>query len=294
MKINFLIVTLLTTTIACNNTVKEKLIDNPKEQPTTEEQIKLPNIFDVTNFSLTMNKEFTELYTTQIDEHGDMSIMWTKKINNQWSSFEPIPFSKHEYNDIDPFLSRDGKKLYFISNRENGMFEGDNAIWVANRENEGWSEPELLSETINFEGNEGFPSVANNGNIYFPMVIDGNRDIFMSRYENDKYTAPVNLGDSINTEVSDSNPAIAGDESIMIFYSAREGGYGESDLYMSRKVNGVWTSAINLGESVNSKHVEFCPYITHDKKHLFYTRWNRESNVRFMMQVRLDSLLAYR
>ena len=278
--------------IACTTKTEKVATSDENEPSIVAQDFKLPNIFNVNNFSITMNEEFTELYTTSTDEHGDMSILWSKKTDDQWSEFVPIPFSQHEFNDIDPFLSRDGEKLYFISNRDNGMFEDDNAIWVSSRNDIGWGDPELLSENINFEGNEGFPSVASNGNIYFPMKIDGNRDIFISKFENGEYKEPINLGEAINSDASDSNPAISEDESILVYYSAKEGGYGESDLYLSKKEDGEWASAINLGESVNSKYVEYCPYITHDNKYLFYTRWNRESNIRFMMQVNLDSLLS--
>ena len=287
MKIKLVVVIVTLALGSCSTKTQQK--ESPGNA--SEEHLKLPAIFEVNNFSISMNEEFTELYTTSVDAHGDMTILWAQKKNELWGLLKPISFSDHEYNDIDPFLSRDGQKLYFISNRPNEMFENDDAIWVSSREQDGWGTPKLLSKNLNFEGNEGFPSVANNGNIYFPMVINDNRDIYVSHLINDEYQTPVPLSDAINSTAADSNPAISGDEQFLVFYSAREGGFGETDLYFSRKENNKWTPAINLGEEVNSKHIEYCPYITHDNKHLLFTRWNRENNIRYLVQFRLDTFI---
>ncbi len=71
-----------------------------------------------------------------------------------------------------------------------------------------------------------------------------------------------NAGAEINSKYSDYGPVISADESIMLFTSRREGTTGGAidpgineymeDIYISQKLNGKWTKAINLGAPVNT------------------------------------------
>jgi outer membrane protein OmpA-like peptidoglycan-associated protein/Tol biopolymer transport system component len=69
-----------------------------------------------------------------------------------------------------------------------------------------------------------------------------------------------NVGKEINTDYPDYAPVISTDEAIMIFTTRRPdteemapiGGYFE-DLYISRRVDGVWTKAVPIGKPVNVK-----------------------------------------
>jgi hypothetical protein len=40
---------------------------------------------------------------------------------------------------------------------------------------------------------------------------------------------------------------------------------------ISFKKNGVWSKAINMGEKINTKAHELCPFVTNDGKYFFYT-----------------------
>jgi len=52
---------------------------------------------------------------------------------------------------------------------------------------------------------------------------------------------------------------VSPDGKTLYFMSKRPGGYGESDIYVSRKQpNGEWTKAENLGPNVNSKYFDHC------------------------------------
>ena len=47
---------------------------------------------------------------------------------------------------------------------------------------------------------------------------------------------------------------------------------GRGDLYISFKnTDGTWTESVNMGEKVNTKKHELCPFVSHDGKYLFYT-----------------------
>ena len=66
---------------------------------------------------------------------------------------------------------------------------------------------------------------------------------------------------------------VAPDESYLIVSSGRPGGFGQGDLYISfRDEDGDWRQPVNLGESINSEQVDFCPMVTPDGKYLFFSR----------------------
>lgn len=93
-----------------------------------------------------------KLYTAQLQDGG-------------WASVEELPFNSDEYSTGHPSLSRDGSLLYFASDRPGG--QGGTDLYVVRWQNGRWSEPTNLGPRINTAGNEMFPFVDENGNLYF-------------------------------------------------------------------------------------------------------------------------------
>ena len=59
----------------------------------------------------------------------------------------------------------------------------------------------------------------------------------------------------------------------MIYCAERPDGYGKGDLYISFKdANGQWTKSKTMGNTINTKGYEFCPFVTADGKYLFFSR----------------------
>ncbi len=71
-----------------------------------------------------------------------------------------------------------------------------------------------------------------------------------------------NVGADVNSQFPDYGPVISADESVMLFTSRRTGSTGEKideeinefyeDIYMSTRVNGKWTKAVNMGSPINT------------------------------------------
>ena len=232
----------------------------------------------------TMNTEETEAYFSLQSMARELSvIMKMEKKNGIWQ--EPVISSfSGEYTDLEPFLSPDNLKLFFVSNRpvsKDSTNTKDMDIWFVERSatDQSWSEPKNLGAPINSEGDEFYPSVASNGNLYFTLIkpeLESADDIFVSRWENGSYTEPTILGDGINTNGAEYNAFIAPDESYLIFGGwRRPDGLGSGDMYISRNSNGEWSAAENLGDGINSKYMEFCPFVLNET--LYFT--SRRSSV---------------
>jgi outer membrane protein OmpA-like peptidoglycan-associated protein/tetratricopeptide (TPR) repeat protein len=69
-------------------------------------------------------------------------------------------------------------------------------------------------------------------------------------------------------EYSTGHPALSADEKLLFFASDMPGGFGGTDIYVSRYDGGTWSAPINLGITVNSKGNEMFPFA--DKKGNLY------------------------
>ena len=232
----------------------------------------------------TMDKDETEAYFTLQSPSRELSvIMKIENKNGKWEAPEISSFSGR-YSDLEPFLSPDNLKLYFVSNRpvsKDSTNTKDMDIWYVERttKTDTWSEPKNIGAPVNTEGDEFYPSVASNGNLYFTTIkkeLESADDIFISTWENGTYTEPMILGEGVNTKGAEYNAFIAPDESYIIFGGwRRPGALGSGDMYISKNINSKWSSAENLGDKVNSKYMEFCPFVTNGT--LYFT--SRRSSV---------------
>lgn len=269
------IILLIVSLVSCkeHNTLTET-----QEQPPTKVETKegvqpfAEHIFSqFTNVrDFTMSTDETEAYFSLQSPARELSvIMKLEKVNNEWQEPKISSFSGR-YTDLEPFLSPDNLKLFFVSNRPvstDSTNTKDMDIWYVERENKSsnWSEPKNIGAPVNTEDDEFYPAVAANGNLYFTTIkkeLESADDIFMSKWENNTYANPIILGEGVNTKGAEYNAFIAPDESYIIFGAwRRPDALGSGDMYISKNIDGEWTMAENLGETINSKHMEFCPFV---------------------------------
>ncbi|MFD2571742.1 OmpA family protein [Spirosoma soli] len=73
-----------------------------------------------------------------------------------------------------------------------------------------------------------------------------------------------------NDEYSSGHPALSKDDQLLYFSSDRPGGYGGTDIYVSRWSNGKWGEPVNLGKEVNTKGNELFPFVD-EKGNLYFS-----------------------
>lgn len=206
------------------------------------------------------------------------TIMVSTRVGMVWSAPEVAPFSG-KWLDTDPFVSPDGRRLYFVSNRP---MDGDSAsppsptfnIWYVERAKGGnWLQPINVGSPINGHGSVWFPAVTRDGTLYFHAHGrdggKGSSDIFYARWAGDHYADPVPV--DFNTAASEQEPYVSPDESYMIFVSDRKGGFGGGDLYISFRSGQHWSAPVNLGQAVNSSATDMAPSVSPDGTRLYFT-----------------------
>lgn len=203
------------------------------------------------------------------------TIVVSRYRGGRWEAPEVVPWSG-QYRDADPFVTADGRRMYFISDRPvDGKAKEDLDIWVVERQSEKWGEPKHLDAPVNSEGNEWFPTEAADGTLYFGSDRAGGvgkTDLYRCRRTESGYAAAENLGPKVNSAFDEFEPLINADQSMLIFMaSGRPEGKGSGDLYISKFVDGEWQQAQNLGEPINSRALEISPKISPDGRWFFFT-----------------------
>ena len=154
-------------------------------------------------------------------------------------------------------LSADLQSLYYAADyAEQGYGRYD--IYKVQRTTWGWSKPTNLGQRINSDYWDSAPSIAPDGNsIYFASNRPdgfGGIDIYVS-YKNEKgyWEEAINLGPTVNTKGDDQTPFIHADNQSLYFSSNGHPGFGGADFYVTRKkLDGSWTTPINLGYPINT------------------------------------------
>ncbi|WP_335967269.1 hypothetical protein [Galbibacter sp. PAP.153] len=276
------------TCIACKNHIgenpKEKNQDQALIDSTTIDQPVLfaPGIIstgdDESHPTFTSNGD-TLYFIKNTPTFNHWTIVFSAFEEGRWTKPEVAPFSG-QYSDADIAFGQDGNKIFFISNRP--LIEGANPkdntdIWMIHKNGPTWGEPEPLTE-INSPGFEWFPTVTNDGTIYFGSERQegnygpkGTSDLWRSKFIDGRYTEPENLGEMINTPGNDIEGYIAPDESFLIFSSnGHKENQGAYDLYISYNREGNWTKPCNLGSAINSEGWEFGAKLSPDGNYLFF------------------------
>ncbi|MEO1049367.1 MAG: hypothetical protein AAFX87_01995 [Bacteroidota bacterium] len=160
------------------------------------------------------------------------------------------------------------KQYSFHSADRNVLYAKDKYI---ERTDSGWSKIKSLGSPFDDIRIMRLTASLNGTLVFDEATRDGSGILRYSRLVNGKREAPKPLSKEINTGRWTAHPFIAPDESYMIWDSEREGGYGDSDMYISfRQEDGSWGAAINFGDEINTDGEDGGGYVTPDGKYLSY------------------------
>ncbi|HEY5536708.1 MAG TPA: OmpA family protein [Ignavibacteria bacterium] len=204
------------------------------------------------------------LYFTKKRGNDDEAWYSTIDINGKWLSskkMNKLP-GKSDVNAVMS-ITPDGNKILLTGYNE----EKNTRLYFSFKSLNGWSRPEMLN-IINFEKlieNTMFFNVylSNSGKVLI-MSFSKSKDSYLhSLYisflnNNGSWSEPKVLPSPINVNEGKYGnwiPFIASDDVTLYFSSDRNGGYGDCDIYLSRRLDDSWlqwSQPENLGKSINS------------------------------------------
>lgn len=181
--------------------------------------------------------------------------------DGQWTNITMLPFSSDEYSVEHPFLTKDGKQLFFASDMKGTI--GSMDIFVVDILEDGtFSQPRNLGPAINTIHREQFPFITQNGTLYFASdghQGNGNLDIFMSlKLSDTEFDKPLNLGSTINSEMDDFSFILDEEKDKGYFASNRT---GDDNLYTFIREDNKLQYLVE-GEVRDKKSLELLPGAT--------------------------------
>lgn len=162
----------------------------------------------------------------------DVDLYLSRLVNGQWTEPTYLPVNDSLAWDGSPAFSRDGKTLYFASNRAGGA--GGIDLYRTNMDASGrFSKPVNMGKDINTAGDEMFPYVSPDNKLYFASDGHpglGKLDLFVA-VRSQGVISIENLGIPFNTPQDDFGLTFFEDTDSGFFASNREGGKGDDDIY---------------------------------------------------------------
>lgn len=145
------------------------------------------------------------------------------------------------------------------------VYEADgnmsSGLSIAQRAKEGWDFPQKIN-IVNYYNTSKFSEFhlgADGKTIVMTVQRSdsrGGKDLYVSFANPDgTWSEPKNMGDDLNSAATEMSPFLAADGKTLYFSSDGFSGYGNKDMYMSRRLDGSWTrwsQPQNLGPQINS------------------------------------------
>jgi len=193
-----------------------------------------------------------------------------------------------EYNEYGAVISADASVLVFTARQPNstggkidpGLNENFEDIYISYKQPEGeWSKAVNLPKTVNTFDHDAVSAISADAQrmiIYSGLTKAGG--LYESVLTGNNWSKPKNLGPNIDSKYHEPSGCYSPDGNLLYFVSNRPGGFGEHDIYMSKKdKKGRWGAAQNLGNAVNTSFDEVGVFMHPDGKSLYFSSKGHKS-----------------
>ena len=210
--------------------------------------------------AVTFSRDYKTMYYTKYSSRDGVEKIYRAEykgdVNNSgsWSyDREPLSFCSDQYSCSHPALSLDGKLMVFASNQE-GSFGGMD-LYATIFKNGEWSDPVNLGEAVNTYGNELYPYLDRDNNLYFSsdgIQGFGGYDVYVCKYRKNTWERPINLSTPINTASDDVAFTVNRKDGRTAFYTVKDKA-GKRSQYLN---------LVRMNESVPDTILTLTQYFT--------------------------------
>lgn len=163
-----------------------------------------------------------------------LQLFFAELKDGEWINTQAFKLNSAEYSVGHPWLTEDGKTMYFASDMPGG-FGGSDLYRITRNFNGEWGTPENLGNTVNTEGNELFPFYESKSNVLFfasnGRMGLGGLDVFAAPLgSKGSFGNAMNMGAGVNSAQDDFGFILDANQKGYLS-SNRSGGAGGDDLY---------------------------------------------------------------
>lgn len=226
--------------------------------------------------------------------------------------------------EFNAFIPDDESFIVYSTKRDKGVmgnnldFDGykpADVFWAKAKGGE-FDKAKSVGATINTEWVEEITGLSANGEYMF-LAIDNSEaydDVWVSEFNGRQWSKTIPFGPTINTQ--DPELAASSSPDAQTLYFSRQSsaveGFGGLDIYMAKKLpNGHWSTAVNLGPTVNTQYDDSYPQVSADGRTLYfssmghnsmggydvfksewddkYQRWGRADNIGYPLNNTMDN-----
>lgn len=184
-----------------------------------------------------VNKSGDYMIFSASNNKGKLQLYFSVFENGQWTKPALHPVSRSTNSYCHPYLSTNGKTLFFSSDKEGGF--GGMDIYYSNLENLIWSNPKNLGAKVNSASNEVFPSLSNSNQLYFSSKRKnglGNLDIYVFDLNDSAKSEIQLLKAPLNSAFDDFQITFENDQNSGYFSSNRNKTTEDNIYYFSKTI----------------------------------------------------------
>jgi outer membrane protein OmpA-like peptidoglycan-associated protein/tetratricopeptide (TPR) repeat protein len=206
-----------------------------------------------------------------------------KNKDGSWTQARPMEGDINTvWNEGAQNISQDGQWLVFTGCNWPQGFGGCD-LYISYLTPTGWSKAENLGGRVNTDVWDAQPCLSpDKKDLYFASSRPGGyggKDIYVCHLlPSGRWSEPENLGPTINTSGDEQCPFMHADNQTLYFTSNFWPGYGDDDLFYSKKLpGGKWTEPVNLGYPINTIYKDGTLFIAADGKTAYYASEKSDS-----------------
>lgn len=183
-----------------------------------------------------------------------------------------------------PIYSEQDSTLFFVrtlfAENTGGLLSGQD-IWYTKKDTAGqWTTPKNDLINLNNEGNNAVVGISSSGQTLYLLNDYGTENaqqagLSLSFNREQSWRTPAKITiPGLNTKQGNFYSLyVLPSEDVVLISVQLENSIGQEDLYVSTKdpQSNEWSEPIHLGPAINTEGFEISPYLTADKKTLFFS-----------------------
>jgi OOP family OmpA-OmpF porin len=200
-----------------------------------------------------------------LDTSDDNIWFSTQNGEGDWLPVKNIgPMLNNGYGSFVASVTPDGNTLLLggsYRSKTAGPGSEHFGLWFTHRTTDGWTYPEEVAVKDYYTTSIYVEFCLSNDGRTIVLSLQradsyGGKDLYVSSLQPDgSWSAPKNLGPTINSAADEATPFLASDGKTLYFASEGFAGYGDMDMYISRRLDSTWqrwSEPENLGPQLNT------------------------------------------